>query len=74
MCISPQSAIKEQEQFDSGELVLVGSNKHPNSEDIMKDNLELYPFVKTNPRKTLIEPIIQKRLAETLEQNRLNKE
>ena len=69
-----ESAIKEQVQFDSGELVLVGSNKHPNSEDIMKDNLELYPFVKTNPRKTLIEPIIQKRLAETLEQNRLNKE
>lgn len=69
-----ESAKKEQEQFNSGELVLVGSNKHPNSEDRMKDNLELYPFVKTNPRKTLIQPIIERRLAETLEQNRLKKE
>ena len=40
----------------------------------MKDNLELYPFMKINPVKTLIEPIIEKRLAETLEQQRLNKE
>ena len=69
-----ESAKKEQDQFDSGELVLVGSNKHPNSEDRMKDNLELYPFVKTNPRKTLIEPIIERRLAEKLEQDRLNNE
>lgn len=69
-----ESAKKEQEQFENGDLVLVGSNKHPNSEDKMKDNLELYPFVKTNPRKTLIEPIIGRRLAENLEQNRLNNE
>lgn len=69
-----ESAQKEQEQFDNGDLVLVGSNKHPNPEDKMKNELELYPFIKTNPRKTLIEPIIEKRLSETLEQNRLNNE
>jgi len=40
----------------------------------MKDDLELYPFVKTNARKTLIEPIIERRLAETLEQKRLDDE
>ena len=40
----------------------------------MKDELELFPFVKTNKRKTLIEPIIEKRLAEELEQNRLKSE
>jgi methylmalonyl-CoA mutase len=40
----------------------------------MKDNLELYPFVKQNPRKTLITPIIEKRLAEKLEQERLAEE
>ena len=40
----------------------------------MKNDLELYPFVKkTNARKTLIEPIIEKRLAEKLEQERLKK-
>ncbi len=69
-----ESATKEQEQFDTGEEVLLGSNKHPNSNDKMQHELELYPFVKTNSRKTLIEPIIKKRLAEALEQNRLKTE
>ena len=40
----------------------------------MKDDLELYPFVKTNPRKTLMRPIIARRLAEKLEKVRLEKE
>ena len=40
----------------------------------MKDNLELFPFVKIKPRKTLITPIIEKRLAEKMEQERLKKE
>ena len=40
----------------------------------MKDDLELYPFVKTKARKTIIEPIIEKRLAEASEQKRLNDE
>ena len=40
----------------------------------MKHDLELYPFVKTNKRKTLIEPIIEKRLAENVEQKRLENE
>ncbi|GAA4948282.1 methylmalonyl-CoA mutase subunit beta [Algibacter agarivorans] len=66
-----ESATKEQQQFDSGEDILLGTNKHPNVNDKMKNELELYPFVKTNQRKTLIEPIIEKRLAEQLEQKRL---
>ncbi|WP_298239044.1 methylmalonyl-CoA mutase subunit beta [uncultured Algibacter sp.] len=69
-----ESALKEQQQFDSGTEVLLGTNKHPNVNDKMKDELELYPFVKSKTRKTLIEPIIEKRLAETLEQERLKKE
>ena len=40
----------------------------------MAHDLELYPFVKTNPRKTLISPIIEKRLAEKTEQQRLEQE
>ena len=40
----------------------------------MKDNLELFPFVKIKPRKTLISPIIEKRLAEKVEQDRLKEE
>ncbi len=69
-----ESAAKEQAQFEAGDLVLLGSNKHANLDDKMKDDLELYPFVKTNPVKTLIEPIISKRLSEQLEQIRLKEE
>ena len=69
-----ESATKEQEQFDSGELVLLGTNKYQNPEDKMKDNLELFPFLKTSKRTTLIEPILEKRLSESLEQNRLKDE
>lgn len=69
-----ESATKEQEQFDSGELALIGTNKHPNPEDRMKEELELYPFLKQKPRKTLLPPVIEKRLAEKAEQERLTQE
>lgn len=69
-----ESAAKEQELLDSGKEVLLGTNKYPNKNDKMKNDLELYPFVKQNPRKTLIVPIIEKRLAEKLEQERLSQE
>ncbi|OUS00070.1 methylmalonyl-CoA mutase [Flavobacteriales bacterium 33_180_T64] len=69
-----ESATKEQSQFDAGELILLGTNKHPNLEDKMKDDIEIYPFIKMNPIKTLLEPIIEKRLAETTEQERLKTE
>ena len=68
------SAEKEQQQFEAGEIILTGTNKHMNPSDKMKDNLELYPFVKTKQRKTIIEPIIEKRLSEGLEQKRLKDE
>lgn len=69
-----ESAVKEQDQFNKGEIVLLGTNKHPNKKDKMKADLELFPFVKTNIRKTLIQPIIEKRLAENIEQERLKTE
>jgi methylmalonyl-CoA mutase len=69
-----ESAQKEQTQFDNGQEILLGANKHPNYNDKMKGDLELYPFVKTNPRKTVIRPIIARRLAEKLEKVRLEKE
>lgn len=69
-----ESALKEQEDFDAGHTTLLGTNIHPNPEDKMKHNLELYPFVKHKPRKTIIEPIIAKRLAEELEKERLDTE
>ena len=69
-----ESAEKEQQLFDEGKIVSLGTNKYQNPQDRMKDNLELYPFVKTKARKTIIEPIIEKRLAEASEQKRLNDE
>jgi methylmalonyl-CoA mutase len=69
-----ESATKEQHHFNEGKEVLIGTNKQPNPNDKMKDELQLYPFVKTKQRKTLIEPIIEKRLAEDYEQKRLQNE
>lgn len=69
-----ESAQKEQELFENGKEILLGTNKYPNKNDQMKNDLELYPFVKQNPRKTLVTPIIEKRLAEKMEQERLASE
>ncbi|AWI25862.1 methylmalonyl-CoA mutase subunit beta [Flavobacterium pallidum] len=69
-----ESAAREQELFDSGKEVLLGTNKYPNKNDRMKQELELFPFVKIKPRKTLLTPIIEKRLAEKIEQERLDTE
>lgn len=69
-----ESSSKEQMLFNEGKLVLLGTNKHPNENDSMKDDLELYPFLKQNARKTLIQPILEKRLAESIEKQRLEEE
>ncbi|MCG9791196.1 methylmalonyl-CoA mutase subunit beta [Flavobacterium algicola] len=65
------SADKEQHLFDTKAEPLIGTNKHASREDLMKGELELFPFVKMNPRKTLIVPIIEKRLSDQLDQDRL---
>lgn len=69
-----ESATKEQADFEAENIVLLGSNKHPNPADKMKSDLEISPFLKIEKRKTLIEPIIEKRLSEKLEINRLKSE
>ena len=69
-----ESADKEQQLFDNGELKLLGTNYHPNKNDRMKDDLELFPFVKKNPIKTIIPPIVERRIAEITEQERLKQE
>lgn len=69
-----ESAAKDQQLFDQGKEILLGTNKYPNKNDRMKDELELYPFVKQQSRKTTITPIIEKRLAEKTEQERLAQE
>ncbi|MCB7479782.1 methylmalonyl-CoA mutase subunit beta [Christiangramia sediminis] len=69
-----ESAAEEQEKFNNGDLILIGTNKFENPQDRMQDDIELYPFLKRNPRKTLLEPILEKRLSEESEQQRLEEE
>jgi methylmalonyl-CoA mutase len=69
-----ESAAKEQELFDSGKITLIGTNKFQNPDDRMANELELYPFLKMNPRKTLLQPILERRLSEKSEQERLKTE
>ena len=69
-----EKATREQEKFNSQEIVLLGTNKQVNKNDLMKDKIEIYPFVKTKPVKTLLSPIIRKRLAETVEKKKLDLE
>lgn len=69
-----ESAEKEQALFDSGKEILIGTNKYPNKNDRMKEDLELYPFVKQKAKKTLFAPLVEKRLAEKSEQDRLETE
>ena len=69
-----ESADKEQSAFNTGALTLLGTNKHPNPDDKMKNDLEKSPFIKIVKRKVLVKPIIQKRLSEELEINRLKEE
>ena len=69
-----ENAAKEEENFSNNNTVLLGTNLQINADDKMKQELELYPFVKQRNIKTLITPIVRKRLSETVEKERLNNE
>lgn len=69
-----ESAARAEELFENKERILVGTNEFQNPEDRMKDNLELYPFLKKQPRKTLFEPIKLRRISENTEKERLKNE
>ncbi|SIS42581.1 heterodimeric methylmalonyl-CoA mutase small subunit [Zobellia uliginosa] len=69
-----ESAQKEQLRFDNKQEVLVGTNAYTNREDQMKSQLHRNPFMARRAQKTLIEPIIPKRLSEKLERERLEQE
>ncbi|MGG5507950.1 MULTISPECIES: methylmalonyl-CoA mutase family protein [unclassified Myroides] len=69
-----EAATKEQELFQANQEVLVGINSLTSAREQLHDQMELYPFVKQNPRKTLIIPLIERRLAELEEQRRLTAE
>ena len=69
-----EQAGREQALFDEGTSVLVGTNAYSNPEDTAKDRIEISPFAEHRSVKTLIEPILEKRLAENTEKKRLKDE
>lgn len=69
-----QAAEKEQLLFDEGKINLIGTNIYPNPEEMIKDEIELFPFMKKKKYQTEIMPILPKRLAEKMEEERLNQE
>ena len=69
-----ENAKKEQTQFNTGELILIGTNKFPNEIEKMKKEQEISPFSRKTAYKTLITPVISKRLSERHEQKRLKDE
>ncbi len=69
-----EQAAREQALFDEGASVLVGTNAYKNPDDSAKDRLEVSPFQERRTEKTLIEPILEKRLAENSEKKRLKDE
>ncbi len=62
-----ESAQEEQKRFNAGDKVLVGVNKFKDAQQQLKKQYEILPFVKIEPRKTLVQPIVAKRLAEETE-------
>ena len=66
-----ESAQEEQIAFNNHDKVLVGTNKYADTNDRMKDDLEIDPFVKKQARQTVLEPIVEKRLSEQIEKERL---
>ena len=69
-----EHAQKEQRLYDEGTEGLLGSHFQQNTLDKMKSDLEIYPFIKQQARKTLLEPIIPRRISEEIEQKRLKDE
>jgi len=68
------SSEEEITAVEAGEFTLVGTNKYENTQDKMKNELEVSPFLGKSPRKTLIEPIVERRIAEAIEQKRMANE
>jgi methylmalonyl-CoA mutase len=61
-----ESAEKEQKNFDATYKI--------DSIEKIKNEIELYPFLKINPRKIIVPPLLPKRLAESHEKKQLELE
>ncbi|WP_025741434.1 methylmalonyl-CoA mutase subunit beta [Aquimarina pacifica] len=61
-----ESALKEQELFDNQEIILTGSNKYKTTNEVIP-SFEKVVFPEKKVRKTLLEPLIKRRLSEKIE-------
>jgi methylmalonyl-CoA mutase len=66
-----ESDTAERELLSKGDKTLLGVNKFPNADLPLKNEYEILPFQKIEPRKTLITPITIKRLAEDMEKSQM---
>jgi methylmalonyl-CoA mutase len=64
---------RERNAFKHNDKILVGANKYINEGDKLKDEYEILPFLKIKPRKTLVTPLVAKRITEDLEQSKMPK-
>ena len=69
-----ENCSKEQKNYNSKLEILVGSNHYVNMDEKMQQQLEVNPFPTRKSEKTLIEPLIKKRLATEIEKKRLDNE
>lgn len=69
-----ENANKEEERITKHKDLLLGTNYQQETNDTMQQHLKLYPFIKQRNTKTLIPPIIRKRLSESIEKQRLDNE
>ncbi len=61
-----ENATKEQALFDSEKIILTGTNKYQNPDEVPPAiNKQVFPFKKV--RKTLLEPIIKRRLSDFID-------
>ncbi|MFL1896863.1 methylmalonyl-CoA mutase subunit beta [Aquimarina sp. 2-A2] len=63
-----ESATSEQILFDKAKIKLTGANTYRNNDEVLPE-FEKSPFLEKKSRKTLIEPVIMRRLAEKIEKN-----
>ncbi|WP_459211982.1 methylmalonyl-CoA mutase subunit beta [Aquimarina rhabdastrellae] len=61
-----ESTDREQELFDTNKISLTGTNTYQNKEEQLP-SLEKSPFMEIRSRKTLISPILKRRLSEKIE-------
>ncbi len=69
-----ESHQKAEQALNDKKRIVVGVNQFQDGKQAMSEHIELYPFQKMKPRKTLVAPIVERRLTQNIESQRLNDE